>query len=551
MRQLKILLLALALVAPAGLVAAQVPQVFPRQPNDLRAEYVGNTGPVDDPNGLPPASNTVDTLILDSKGRWNVPAVTNQHGNENIVPLLFADESGDRTRSFLLPGTTGFHAWYGLFRDKDDDRSIDATNDTADEWTGYGADKAPGGVYGFITPGYYPTATSDYWLLGDWIFVNESQLETQPDFRYVAGADGNWTGSSVILMDTGSLLDVKYVHTVANGLLAPTTEYGYTCPDTVADCLVDIDRYDVLNEDVASLYASALAIVADADRQLGDAIGPAFDAIDPVIELIGDVSALTDTNRDAENETDPANPTASMTVAHGAPRGPGGYDYQSGPHAYVDASLSYYVTEPNSFYLGGPPFSIPEGDDTPRGLAPQMIGLSGLVGLWHDENQDYGLEYPEEFTGSCDLIDTTTGKNVNLTATLTPVDDDGNPTTWGPAGAYVLREADGKPDVEAPILGGLDVNWYDEMVLDATDFDLERHVINEPVTMQVFCDADDPAEWGSAAWEGATMLLLPMGTFGFNIKLETPDGLALKFRDGNSIEQIEASKDVDFYERWA
>lgn len=550
---------------------------FRQSPEDLSAEFHDAEG---DANGLP-AAGTVPVPILDARALYyasNGHAATGfRHGvpyNEWIVPIVFSDESGARSRSLLLPGLTRFHAWYGEWVDRDGDRSIDARADAANEWTGLNdGDPRVHAIVAFITPGDHPSVTSDGYATG-LAGLRDEPPPGSPDFEYVGRGNGEWISAHTVPFVEDSLLARVTVTTVANGLATPGLAPGYTCVGGYDPCLVDEDRYTAIEPMLGDLYATALVVARGERDALEQELAPTLDlalaTVGPALAVATDAALAPQAS-----ETDASDAYASMTVAHGAPRAPGGYDYLSDYHAYVDLGVRAYVGEPTAFMAALSPTGVPGADRRARGLSPMLLGVHGLTGIWRDDSAD-GVPQDAEMVRGCGIVpvaSTTTAATaapgeprpqaspslptleyqnhpsglsdgVEIRGWLEAVDDAGEPTTWGAAGAYVLGEEDGE------VFPGESNVLYDEIAWDLLDFRVDRHVTEGAIEFRLRCDEDDPGRWFSSAWYGGRFVLLPEGTRGFNLRLTMQDGLGLRFTTLAG-DQVEAARDVDWYGRWA
>lgn len=561
-------LLVLILLAPA----ASAQSLLPRQPEDLRAEWANDPA---DANGLPASAPGV---ILDSRAltyagggdarlgfRFGVPV------NEWVVPLVFSDpETGARTRSFLTPGLVRFHAWYGTWNDLDGARDVDSRTDAANEWQGRNSgDPGVVGLVGFVRPGYHPSVTSDHYLLAEGVGAEDS-TPPAPDFEYSSRGKGEWISSHTILFREEFLLQEIEVTTAANALGTGGEEPGYTCENAFEACRVDIDRYDVLNTQLAGLFLSTIESTTQTAQ-------PALDVVAFVAQEANEASAPTllaargAAFTNASSEVDETHPYASMTAAHGAPRDPGGYSYASQPHAFLDLTLRAYWTDATGFVVSTPAHGVPAADARAQGAGPMLLAVDGLAGVWGDAGAD-GIRGRGEFVPTCAVVgggssspgtggapgsgtsagttpeievgwqnhpsDSSAG--LAITGVLEAVDDAGVPTTWGPTGVYVLRDEDG------PVDGVV----QDDVAWDMVDTFPHRRVTEGPIAFALRCDDDDPGSWSSAPWYGGTFLLMPAGNAGFNIRLTMDAGYAIRFQ--TSAGQFEeAVRDVDWVDRWA
>lgn len=586
MRRTIAILVAIMMLVPAGAVVAQsVPTLFNGR-RDLRAEYLDNTGPTSDPNGLPPVSSTNPSLILDSKVVLPTGVSGSSYANEAFVGLVFADPSGNRSKNFLYPGIVTFSAWYGNFTDIDGDAAIDATSDASDEWTGWDSSKVTTneGMVAFIEPdnflsfGYHPPVTDEYWIFAgygfDW-FDALLTAEGAPDrhrtkdFSYTGGAGGNWSAAFLIPTLDGSLISDLQVSTIVNGFVTADTDPGYSCgPDAepLPNCRIDEDHYAVVNEQLSTLF---FATLDDANTAANDTVNVAcgiagcdalIDQVDeatqPIIDILNSAPDPLAPFLGDYNESNSEDPYASMTPEHGVPRAStgGSYAFQTAQHAYLDISLLQQVADPAGGKVGlnSGGVHMPKLDLTgAAGIAPFTYGIVADTGTWYDANSNFDID-DGEFQGTYSVYDNVTGLKINLTATASAVDEQGNPVPWGLTGVYFFSEEDAvtlDPIPVGPLTvfpNGFSPVFVDEAVLDLTDLQVNNLKQEGPVTLHFEPDTSSDGQWFAIE-----QIFMPAGTFGFNLRIESGPNAFVRLGATPSQPAInEQILDIDLYRDW-
>lgn len=508
---------------------------------NVAAEYSDNTGPTEDPNGLPPPWSNLRTLILDTKA-YTAPECSESRcdagsgPNEFTSPVMFVDPSGERLHHYLTPGLMRFQAVYGFWEDKNDNKWIEDRTDAADEWDPAPADS----MMVFVSPGHHPTIYSDQQLDRDSSSLVEADWGY--DFELRHAGNGVWT-SAPVLFTNESVIRESIVTTVANGDLSFWNEEGYSCWAREQVCRVDIDRYSSLSgRDAADLFSSSWNQV----------LGPYQQTIPPMVDpILYDTAVLVNrayygaVNAYGTRHTNEANyyeddPYASMTWSYGAPRYGGGYSFTGEEHAWTDIELAAYAPTPSEATDPGSA-TYANGDDPTR-TESLLMAISARTGLWYDANydgwigthggpsdvtQDYSSD---EFAGSCQNRDLLTDVPVPIRVRLEPVNSRGEVTNWGPTGAFLLQD-------DGDFISGFWTSWIDETVLRPQD----RQIFAGPVDIELFCDPNDPGQWIANS-----RLFLPLGTFGFHVRVTQHDNQALSFMTLYGDRVLEASRDVDF-----
>ncbi len=179
------------------------------------------------------------------------------------VPSGYASSAVTGRSDLILPGAHHVSAWYGWWSDRDDDGVILDEHDgtcgacAVDEfvWRGKGSDESVAMHY-YVLPRHQPTYwTSAYGdprevdgLYGDGDMVDRTGRSE---------AEQAWVGRSVTVTTDAGLLSTIRVITLAGAGTALASPLGYDLDDPLA--LLDVDRYEALDPEVAALWTSAFA----------------------------------------------------------------------------------------------------------------------------------------------------------------------------------------------------------------------------------------------------------------------------------------------------
>ncbi len=233
-----------------------------------------------------------------------------------IIDVPFARALGDFTArpTMLVPAQNHAEAWYGEWNDLDRDGIIDDVHDTSaapgDEFVWHGAgDGNPGvAVVMFMTPpipsnGGVTVDASGLRAGGVLLSGATNQTRTSThqfqDLTARTRAEQSWNGPTITSLDASFLTSIQTV-TVAGAPAAPGTPLGWSVRDPAA--LRDVDRYESVSPEVASLWGSAIVAMHEADRTQQAALRPVFESTYAVLipTITGAIAAATAIAGDAD-----------------------------------------------------------------------------------------------------------------------------------------------------------------------------------------------------------------------------------------------------------
>ncbi len=220
------------------------------------------------------------------------------------------------TTDFVPPGTRSITAWFGYWRDLDNDRVIDDQHDAAcaggcaaDEfkWRGLATSEAMSLTY-FGVPGggeYHEGITIGY----TWLRREAGELENTSSVSRISMQDNTaldrdeqgWTGAFDETVHGGLITTKQYV-VAANAPVSVGSQLGSDLSDPVV--LLDVDRYEALSADVETMWLAS----SDAARAVAvPLIIAALDAEDAVVRSLPSAGSVTgDATRGAEEAIAPS-----------------------------------------------------------------------------------------------------------------------------------------------------------------------------------------------------------------------------------------------------
>lgn len=290
-----------------------------------------------------------------------------------------ADRETGLVAPVILPGTNQVLAWFGIWKDIDQDNVIDvvvkenAANGFKDYLPGNEFASSNADLFAFIEPGAHPTRGQP-----------SRPDETQPDVQYTSpGSDPHrlYRATDGVIFLTGSLLETLTIDSVSEPILLadPLASRPFTL---TANSLVDIDDYvAVAPAPVDALYRAILAPYVRAVDSPGASSCPSNCVFPPLpIEEAAPLVEVAFSRYEHETDAGSGNSAAERLS-----------QFQEAFHAWTDVipTLAYPAT---SGGLARRPLSSPlPGLGENGGLAVPRGGYflpEAWTGIWRDLDYD-------------------------------------------------------------------------------------------------------------------------------------------------------------------
>lgn len=330
------------------------------------------------------------SLFLDARVAQNI-------GDVNVYAAELAAPVTGRS-DLVFPGRASAVAWYGEWRDDGDHVIEDLPDDGGDandefKWRG----KASGDDVRMLLV-VHPTMNSTvhvgvvgycdclpFYAFGDPATRSSGfykDFSNQPEPYWYEDGSSRWARRPG-LVDASLLSPMTHV-TVADAIVDTGAPFGHDFKD--AKALIDVDRYEVLSQDAANLYASTMASVQPTAFELRDLSDFHGDRIDAVVgdAFRGNVRAdlfpvlMPPFPREPNTADDDFGGHARFGGVGDVAGSFNTYEgYQAAPHYMVDA-FAVPDTEPV-------PGTRPGGHERNEGF---VLALTVQVYAWHDLNMD-------------------------------------------------------------------------------------------------------------------------------------------------------------------